>query len=46
MNEQNNNTALPESDITEWKSSWRDEYMKWMSAFEERKRHRSRFVNF
>ena len=25
--------ALPESDISEWKSSWRDEYMKWMSAF-------------
>lgn len=24
---------LPESDISEWKSSWRDEYMKWMSAF-------------
>ena len=25
--------ALPESDISEWKSSWRDDYMKWMSAF-------------
>lgn len=25
--------ALPESDISEWKVSWRDEYMKWMSAF-------------
>lgn len=27
------NQALPESDINEWKWSWRDEYMKWMSAF-------------
>lgn len=27
------NEALPESDISEWKVSWRDEYMKWMSAF-------------
>ena len=25
--------SLPESDICEWKWSWRDEYMKWMSAF-------------
>ena len=25
--------TLPESDINEWKASWRDEYMKWMSAF-------------
>ena len=25
--------ALPESDISEWKWSWRDEYMKWMAAF-------------
>ena len=25
--------SFPESDICEWKWSWRDEYMKWMSAF-------------
>ena len=25
--------TLPESDICEWKWSWRDEYMKWISAF-------------
>ena len=25
--------SLPESEISEWKWSWRDEYMKWMSAF-------------
>ena len=25
--------TLPESEISEWKWSWRDEYMKWMSAF-------------
>lgn len=25
--------SLPESEICEWKWSWRDEYMKWMSAF-------------
>ena len=25
--------SLPESDISEWKWSWRDEYMKWLSAF-------------
>ena len=25
--------SLPESEINEWKWSWRDEYMKWMSAF-------------
>ena len=25
--------SLPESDISEWKWSWRDEYMKWISAF-------------
>lgn len=34
MNEQSRvTTALPESEISEWKSSWHDEYMKWMSAF-------------
>lgn len=33
MNKDTTNMALPESDISEWKSSWRDEYMKWMSAF-------------
>ena len=27
------NMSLPESDISEWKWSWRDEYMKWMAAF-------------
>lgn len=26
-------TTLPESEISEWKSSWHDEYMKWISAF-------------
>ena len=26
-------TSLPGSEISEWKSSWHDEYMKWMSAF-------------
>ncbi len=25
--------SLPESEISEWKSSWHDEYMKWISAF-------------
>ena len=25
--------TLPESEICEWKWSWRDDYMKWMSAF-------------
>ena len=25
--------SSPESEICEWKSSWRDEYMKWLSAF-------------
>ena len=25
--------SLPESEICEWKWTWRDEYMKWMSAF-------------
>lgn len=28
-----NNIAIPESDISEWKWSWRDEYMKWLAAF-------------
>lgn len=23
----------PESHISEWKSSWRDEYLKWIAAF-------------
>ena len=27
------NKSLPESEICEWKSSWRDNYMKWISAF-------------
>ena len=25
--------SLPESDISEWKSSWRDDYMKWLAAY-------------
>lgn len=28
-----NYTYMPESDTSEWKWSWRDEYMKWLSAF-------------
>ena len=27
------NKVLPESEICEWKSSWHDKYMKWLSAF-------------
>ena len=27
------NKSHPESHITEWKSSWRDEYLKWIAAF-------------
>lgn len=35
MNEDDRKTtALPESEIYEWKSAWHDEYTKWMSAFE------------
>ena len=30
---QNVDVALPESDITEWKWSWRDEYLKQIAAF-------------
>lgn len=26
-------TFFPESDVSEWKWSWRDEYMKWLAAF-------------
>ena len=29
----NEDVALPESDITEWKWSWRDEYLKQIAAF-------------
>ena len=29
----NENKSLPESEINEWKSSWHDSYMKWLSAF-------------
>lgn len=28
-----NETMIPESDISEWKSSWHDEYLKWIAAF-------------
>ena len=27
------NSYMPESDISEWKWSWRDEYLKWIAAF-------------
>ena len=33
MNKIDKTQELPESDISEWKASWRDEYMKWISAF-------------
>ena len=25
--------SLPESEMSEWKASWRDEYMKWLAAY-------------
>ena len=25
--------TLPESEMSEWKASWRDEYMKWLAAY-------------
>lgn len=28
-----NISSLPESEISEWKASWHDEYLKWLAAY-------------